>query len=293
MNELEKVLAEYHKYLTCRKLANEARAPYFVRWVREFLRFAKGKTDHKFETVIEMFRCHLEQNPRIEDWQIRQAIDAVIIYKHQFRKSQFPDAPSSGPGLDAKATFEKARQFASLKRYAKSTRKIYLMRINQFLRWLSQSGIDRKPTEEDVKGFLTHLAMEKGCSASAQNQAFSALLFLCRNVLDVDLHDMSKNVRAKRYRPLPTVLSAAEVRRIIDNVEPKYRLMVRLIYGTGMRKPTADGVAPRHVKAAPGCRTPNYGFKRRTANPPPRKTLFSSQSSHNSFDSDRQGYLRQ
>jgi len=275
MNKLDKILDEYHKYLICRKLAKKARIPYLVRWVRQFLQFAKGHTGHKFETVIEMFRCHLEQNPGIEDWQIRQAIDAVIIYKYQFRQSQFPDAPSSGPGLDAKATFEKARQFASLKRYAKSTRKIYLMRINQFLRWLSQSGIDRKPTEEDVKGFLTHLAMEKGCSASAQNQAFSALLFLCRNVLDVDLHDMSKNVRAKRYRPLPTVLSAAEVRRIIDNVEPKYRLMVRLIYGTGMRKPTADGVAPRHVKAAPGCRTPNYGFKRRTANPPPRKTLFS------------------
>ncbi len=46
MNELEKVLAEYHKYLTCRKLANEARAPYLVRWVREFLRFAKGKRRH-------------------------------------------------------------------------------------------------------------------------------------------------------------------------------------------------------------------------------------------------------
>jgi len=236
MGKLEKLLAEYHKYLTLRKLAKAEHVPYLVRWVREFLKFAKGKTGHKFETVIEMFKVHLEQNPGIKDWRIRQAIDAVIIYKHQFRKSQLPDTPSPGRALDARSTLERARQFVSLKRYAKSTRKNYLAWISQFLRWLSQSGIDRKPTEEDVKGFLTHLAMEKGCSASAQNQAFSALLFLCRNVIDVDLHDMSKNVRAKRYRPLPTVLSQDEVKRIIANAEPKYRLMVRLIYGTGMRK---------------------------------------------------------
>ena len=110
-----------------------------------------------------MFRQHLEQNPRITDWQIRQAIDAVIIYRHQFRKNQLPEAPPPGLALDAKSTLERARQFASLKRYARSTRKTYLAWISRFLVWLKQSGIDRKPAEEDVKGFLTHLAMEKAC----------------------------------------------------------------------------------------------------------------------------------
>jgi len=148
--------------------------------------------------------------------------------------------------LDAKSTLEKAREFANLKRYARSTRKTYLAWISRFLHWLRQSGINRKPTEADIKGFLTHLAMEKRCSASTQNQAFSALLFLCRNVINVDLHDMAKNVRAKQYKPLPTVLSPDEVKRIIDNVEPKYRLMVRLLYGTGMRK--MECVADRPVK---------------------------------------------
>ncbi len=70
MNKLEKVLDEYHKYLTRRKLAQEVQVPYLVQWVREFLRFAKDKTGHKFEAVIEMFRQHLEQNPGIKDWQI-------------------------------------------------------------------------------------------------------------------------------------------------------------------------------------------------------------------------------
>ena len=51
MNKLEKVLADYHKYLMDRKLAIAEHAPYLVRWVKEFLQFAKDKTGHKFETV--------------------------------------------------------------------------------------------------------------------------------------------------------------------------------------------------------------------------------------------------
>ena len=56
MSKLDKVLDEYHKYLMLRKLCKEEHAPYLVGWVRKFLRFARDKTGHKFETVIEMFR---------------------------------------------------------------------------------------------------------------------------------------------------------------------------------------------------------------------------------------------
>ncbi len=106
------------------------------------------------------------ENPGIKEWQIPQAIDAVIIYKHQFRKSQLPEAPSPGLALDAKSTLERARQFACLKRYAKSTRKNYLAWIGRFLVWLKQSGIDHKPTEEDVKwanGVRAPLAVSDWC----------------------------------------------------------------------------------------------------------------------------------
>ncbi len=70
MNNLEKVLDEYHKYLMDRKLCKAEHAPYLLRWVREFLRFARDKTGHEFETVIEMFRQQLEQNPGIKDWRV-------------------------------------------------------------------------------------------------------------------------------------------------------------------------------------------------------------------------------
>ncbi|MBC8372694.1 MAG: hypothetical protein ISS69_07350 [Phycisphaerae bacterium] len=51
MNKLDKILNEYHKYLIRRKLVKTEHAPYLVRWVREFLQFARDKTGHKFETV--------------------------------------------------------------------------------------------------------------------------------------------------------------------------------------------------------------------------------------------------
>jgi hypothetical protein len=59
MNNLDKILDEYHKYLIDRKLVKKVRAPYLVRRVREFLQFARDKTGRRFETVIEMFKQRL------------------------------------------------------------------------------------------------------------------------------------------------------------------------------------------------------------------------------------------
>jgi integron integrase len=88
---------------------------------------------------------------------------------------------------------------------------------------------------EDVKAFLTRLAMVETVSASTQNQAFSALLLLFREVLRTNLDEMAQTVRAKRGRKLPTVLSVAEVHALLAEVEPEYRLMVKLLYGSGLR----------------------------------------------------------
>ncbi len=67
MSKLDKILDEYHKYLTLRKLAKAEHATYLVRWVREFLQFAKDKSTRKFETVIEMLKQQFERNPRTTD----------------------------------------------------------------------------------------------------------------------------------------------------------------------------------------------------------------------------------
>lgn len=89
--------------------------------------------------------------------------------------------------------------------------------------------------EAQISAFLSHLAVDKNVSASTQNQALSALLFLYRDVLDIKLEWISDVVRAKRPKRLPVVLSQAEVVQILKLIKGTNGLMARLMYGTGMR----------------------------------------------------------
>lgn len=86
----------------------------------------------------------------------------------------------------------------------------------------------------DVVRFLSHLAVEENVSPSTQNQAFSALLFLFRHVLDRDL-DVAATVRATPRRRLPVVLTRDEVGRVLDGLRAPFDLMARVIYGSGLR----------------------------------------------------------
>ena len=86
----------------------------------------------------------------------------------------------------------------------------------------------------EVQAFLTHLALEEHISASTQNQALSALLFLYRNVLSQEL-GLVDSMRAKPSQHVPTVLSRAEVQAVLHEMSGIHLLMARLLYGSGMR----------------------------------------------------------
>ena len=90
--------------------------------------------------------------------------------------------------------------------------------------------------EREVEAFLTHLAVNRRVAESTQNQALGAILFLFRHVIRKDLGSLDA-VRARRPKRLPTVLSKDEVRRLIAAMPEKgaHRLIVELLYGTGMR----------------------------------------------------------
>lgn len=87
----------------------------------------------------------------------------------------------------------------------------------------------------EVEDFLSRLAVEGGVAASTQNQALSALLFLYRDVLRVNLPWMASVLRAKRPRRMPTVLSVEEVQRLLSMMDGRPRVLASLLYGTGMR----------------------------------------------------------
>jgi integron integrase len=117
--------------------------------------------------------------------------------------------------------------------YARRTVTTYEQWLRRFLRF-HQLRHPREMGSAEVNAFLTHLAVELQVSASTQNQALSALLFLYRELLERDL-DLEGVIRARTRRRLPVVLSEAEVRAVRQELEGDPALVVGLLYGSGLR----------------------------------------------------------
>ena len=89
--------------------------------------------------------------------------------------------------------------------------------------------------EPEINAFLTNLAVKERASASTQNQAPSALLFLYRHVLGRQIGDLGDVVRARRPKRLPVVLTRAEVKAVLENLTGDKWRIASLMYGAGLR----------------------------------------------------------
>ena len=87
----------------------------------------------------------------------------------------------------------------------------------------------------EVEAFLNFLAIERKVSASTQSQALNALVFLYKQVLEIDIGTMPNLRKANRYKNLPTVLSQSEVKAILQRMRGRPAFMAALMYGTGLR----------------------------------------------------------
>lgn len=133
-----------------------------------------------------------------------------------------------------------------VKHYSYQTEKSYLLWIRRFILFHNK----RHPKEmggEEINAFLTHLAVEGKVAASTQNQALSALLFLYREVLHLELDLDLDAVRAKRSRYLPTVLTPEEVKAIIVHLSGIHRLVAQVLYGSGLRLAEAQQLRVKDV----------------------------------------------
>lgn len=129
---------------------------------------------------------------------------------------------------------EQMREVMRRRHYSHRTEEAYLMWCRQFVEF--HGGVSpMRLGEEEVKAFLSHLATARRVSASTQNQALSALLFLFAEVMGRKLDRLNGVERARRAKPLPTVLSRDEARRLLDALEGTPRLMALLLYGSGLR----------------------------------------------------------
>ena len=122
--------------------------------------------------------------------------------------------------------------------YSLSTEQVYVYWVRFFIRWSARNGQMRHPRDlgsQDVEAFLTMLATERKVSASTHNQALSAVLFLYREVLSVQLPWLENINRPAQKRRIPSVLTKDEVAGLLAHMDGQTALLARLLYGTGMR----------------------------------------------------------
>lgn len=129
---------------------------------------------------------------------------------------------------------DQVRDRIRVKHYSLRTEQAYIQWIKRFIFFHGK----RHPKEmaaPEVEAFLSHLATEKNVSASTQSQALSALLFLYREVLRIELPWLENLTRAKKRKHLPVVLTVAEVKAVLVRLDGRNALMANLLYGAGLR----------------------------------------------------------
>ncbi|MGQ0646075.1 MAG: integron integrase, partial [Gemmatimonadaceae bacterium] len=141
------------------------------------------------------------------------------------------------------------RRSLRLRRYSPRTEEAYVAWTRRFVRFHGMrhpSGLE----PADVRTFLSDLAIERGVSASTQNQALSALRFLYLDVLRMPLPWLEGLTRAKRPKRLPVVLTRGEVEQVIVGLSATSRLLAILMYGSGLRLMEAVSLRVQDVDIA-------------------------------------------
>ncbi|HEV8716782.1 MAG TPA: integron integrase [Candidatus Binatia bacterium] len=240
----------------------------YRKWLRYYLDFcAKRDLPDSRQERVRLFLAKLQEKKQTPEQQ-KQAAHAVSLYFALLRAQEKvpktigdgglprqgerlpPTAPLSARGdtsadsLRGKVApvvpteWEKIAQRLAdeikTRHYSPKTLKAYALWATKFRYFIGD-----KPSESvsaaEVKAYLTYLAVKCKVSASTQNQAFNALLFLFRHVLQKDFGDHRDIPRARRTRYIPVVLSRQEIDTVLQHLSSPYDLVVKLLYGCGLR----------------------------------------------------------
>lgn len=140
--------------------------------------------------------------------------------------------------LQSSRLLDQLRERIRYLHYSLSTEKVYVYWVRFFVRWSARGGVMRHPRDMgsvDVEAFLSMLATQRNVSVSTHNQALSALLFLYREVLGIELPWLNDVNRPTRKPRIPSVLTQDEVAGLFAQMEGVTALLAKLLYGTGMR----------------------------------------------------------
>jgi len=157
--------------------------------------------------------------------------------------------PGPKVGLSKPRLLDRVRDAIRARHYSRRTEKTYVAWIRRYILFHDK----RHPAEmgaEEIRRFLTSLAVEGKVAASTQNQALSALLFLYQAVLQQEVPWLDGVVRAKGPHRLPVVLTREEVKAVLERLHGAPRLMAMLLYGAGLRLLECAGLRVKDVDFA-------------------------------------------
>jgi hypothetical protein len=213
VRETESALQESAEYVLQHRLARQPAAPYIVRWVRQFL--AREATAAPLADQVRRFCEDLERTGRYGVWQIRQAEHALRLYfANVLARTDWLRQPPSAvvdehAAADPIGAIEQLRPRIRTRHYSYRAETSYIDWTRRFLNYLAErQGAPRPRVDaEGARNVLTHLAVHRRVSASTQNQAMAAVVFLCREVLCADVDGVPAMVRAKGSSRPPHALA--------------------------------------------------------------------------------------
>ena len=129
-----------------------------------------------------------------------------------------------------KKILDEVRESIRLKHYSIRTEDAYINWIKRYILFHNKTH-PSELSETHIRQFL----LERKVASSTQNQAFMAILYLYKNVLKIDLDEITEVERAKRSRKIPVVFTKDEAKNVLNNLTGTNKLMASLLYGTGMR----------------------------------------------------------
>lgn len=143
--------------------------------------------------------------------------------------------PSDTSETDRKPKLmDRLREALRSRHHSRRTEETYCHWVKRFI-FFHKVRQPAKMAEPEINDFLTHLAVKEKVSASTQNQALSALLFLYRHVIGREVGDLGKVIRARKPTRLPVVMTRDEVKAVLSNLSEDKCLMASLMYGAGLR----------------------------------------------------------
>jgi site-specific recombinase XerD len=152
-----------------------------------------------------------------------------ILRENTPRNLEAAPANSGKPKL-----LDQLREALRSRHYSRRTEQTYAHWVKRFI-YFHNVRHPAEMAEPEINAFLTHLAVKEKVSASTQNQALSALLFLYRHVICREVGDLGEVIRARKPTRLPVVMTRDEVKGVLANLTGDKWLMASLMYGAGLR----------------------------------------------------------